>query len=69
MPKRRAIDRVKVKNRTTGETKWIKVIPRRVDQWKDNDFSVSPAQAEQVLRKAGKWENGMIVIDYKSKNA
>ncbi len=64
MPRRRAIDRIKVRNRITGKIKWIKVIPRSIDQWKDNDFSVNANQAEQLLRKAGKWENGMIVIDY-----
>lgn len=64
MPIRKAVDRVLVKDRRTGKRKLVKVTKRVVDQWGQYDFPMTPAQAEQILRRFGVIENGMIVIEY-----
>lgn len=64
MPIARAVDRVLVKDRSTGRRKLVKVRKRVVDQWGQYDFPMSPEQAEKILRRFGVIEDGMIVIEY-----
>lgn len=64
MPIARAVDRILVKDRRTGRRKLVKVRSRVVDQWGQYDFPMSAARAEQILRKFGVIEDGMIVIEY-----
>ncbi len=64
MPIARAVDRILVKDRRTGRRKLVRVKSRVVDQWGQYDFPMSAALAEQILRKFGVIEDGMIVIEY-----
>jgi len=65
MPIARAVSRILVLNRNTGESKIVRIHSRVVDQWRNHDFPMSVAQAERFLRSKGIIDkNGMIVIEY-----
>ena len=55
---------ITVKNRITGEVKKIKLRRQLIDQWDKLGWQRNPNQVAQFLKRKGKLEDGMIVIEY-----